>query len=84
MRMLFVVLTGLTLIFIITTGWYISQTVVLSIANAFIGDVTGDALNLIHLIQFVNVAWGPVFDILVVAWMIAAAQARDVESEIYR
>ena len=83
--MLFVVLTGLTLIFMITTAWYVSQAMVVAISAAVLSVVTeGSGLSVLHLAQFVSIVWGPVFDLIVVAWMITSAQARDVESEIYR
>ena len=44
---------------------------------------TGGAQSVLNLAVWANIIWGPVFDILVVVWMIASAQARDVESEIY-
>lgn len=84
MRMLFVILTGLSLIFVVTVAWYFSQPVVLSLSNAFISELSGDALSVMHLVQFANIIWGPLFDILIITWMIASAQARDIESERYR
>lgn len=86
MRMLFVILTGIILLFTITMGWYISQTLVTSIATAFAAQITGtsEGSSLLSLLEFCNIVWGPVFDFLVVLWMVASAQARDVESEIYR
>jgi hypothetical protein len=86
MRMLFVILTGIILLFTITMGWYISQTLVVSIATAMMPQLTSTAegSSLLSLLEFCNIVWGPVFDFLVVLWMIASAQARDVESEIYR
>lgn len=84
--MMFVIITGLTLIFIITVSWYISQTIVLAIATGLAQQLTGsgESSSLLSLIEFCNIIWGPVFDILVVIWMIASAQMRDVESEMYR
>jgi len=85
MRMLFVIITGLTLMFTITIAWYISQTIVNSISTAMLGEITStsEGTSLLYLLQFCNIIWGPIFDILVIVWMIASAQARDVESEIY-
>jgi len=83
--MLFVLITGFTLMFTITVSWYISQTLVNSIATAMLGEIsaTSEGLSLLNLLVFCNIIWGPIFDILVLVWMIASAQARDVESEIY-
>ena len=83
MRMLFVIITGLTLLFIITTAWYVSQPVIVSIAGAFFSSLSGDAQSVMGLVQFCSIIWGPIFDILIIVWMIASAQMRDVESDLY-
>jgi hypothetical protein len=84
MRMIFVIITGLTLMLTITVAWYVSQTIVLSICEAFIGEIgTGEGYNIMSLVQFCNIIWGPLFDGIILFWMIASAQARDVESDIY-
>lgn len=81
--MLFVIITGLTLLFIITVSWYISQVIVTGICSALFSTLSGDAAGVMGLAQFASIIWGPILDILVIVWMIAAAQMRDVESEIY-
>lgn len=84
MKMVFIIITGLTLMGMITVAWYVSQTIILSICQAFIGEIgTGEGYSIMSLVQFCNIIWGPVFDIIILFWMIASAQARDVESDIY-
>ena len=83
MRILMVWLTAIALCFAITVGWYISQDLVLSLSTAMLGDITGEGLNLLNLIQFLTIIWGPLFDILVLIWAIASSQARDPNSVIY-
>lgn len=85
MRIVFVILTGIGLIFTIGTGWYLSQTLVLQIAYGCEGLITAteEGASLLNLVEWANILWGPLLIILVIVWMIASAQARDVESEIY-
>ena len=85
LRMLFVVLTGIALIFVIGTCWYLSQTLVTQIASAFLGEISAssEGESMLQLVQWCNIVWGPAFIVLVIVWMVASAQARDVESEIY-
>jgi hypothetical protein len=83
MRMLFVLITGIVLLGTITTAWYISQPIVLALANGFFGSVTGEGLSILHLVEFANIIWGPAFDGIILFWMVASAQARDIESEVY-
>lgn len=85
MRMVFVILTGIGLIFTIGTGWYLSQTLVLQIASNCLGLITAteEGASLLNLVEWANIVWGPLLILLVIVWMVASAQARDVESEIY-
>lgn len=85
MRIVFVIITGLTLLFIITLGWYVSNIIGSSILVAvweFL-TMTEAGENITSLATFANIIWGPLLDIMVILWMIAAAQQRDVESAMY-
>lgn len=85
MRMVFTIIVGLTLMFAITTTWYFGNVLVVIIGQMAYTMVSGnpDATAVIGLLEFVSIVWGPVLDIFVVLWLIASAQARDAESEIY-
>ena len=83
MRIIFVLITGILLMGVVTVAWYISQPIVLSLCAGFFGEITGEGLNIMHLVQFANIVWGPVFDAIILLWMVASAQARDIESEVY-
>lgn len=84
MRIIFVLITGLTLMATITVAWYISQTLVVSIAHSFLPQMgSGEGLSVMNLVEFANIIWGPLFDGIILFWMIASAQARDVESDLY-
>lgn len=68
----------------ITTAWYVSQPIILALSSSVVDSgVTGEGLSIMHLIQFANIIWGPIFDGIILFWMVASAQARDVESDIY-
>ena len=92
MRMIFVVITGLMLITIITFSWYIFQplayqSIALSESILSIIGVTPEELQLATqnnaLLYWFNLLWGPVADIFVVLWMVISAGRIEVKSEIY-
>lgn len=85
MQILYVWITALVLCLTITIGWYVSQDLVNQIASSnmtLIGE-SGSGFNLLKLIEYVNIAWGPVFDFLVILWAIINSARRDITSEIY-
>ncbi len=75
-------ITGLTLMGMITTAWYVTQPIVLAISASIVG-TGGSGESTMNLIQYATIIWGPLFDIIVLFWMIASAQARDITSEVY-
>jgi hypothetical protein len=77
MKILFVWITAVTLCFSITVGWYISQGIVVQIAHGALAGVTGSAASLVSLIEFANIIWGPLFDVLVILWAIVSSQGDD-------
>lgn len=81
--MVFVIVTGLTLIFIITLCWYFCLTMVVALLSGFFTVLSSDAQGVASLANLAAIVWGPLFDFLIVVWMIASAQAKDVESELY-
>lgn len=85
MQILYVWITALVLCLSITIGWYISLDLVNQIASSnmdLIG-TSGRGFNLLKLIEYVNIAWGPVFDFLVILWAIVNSARRDITSEVY-
>jgi hypothetical protein len=85
MQILYVWITALVLCLSITIGWYISQDIVNQIANSNMDIIgtSGRGFNLLKLIEYVNIAWGPVFDFLVILWAIVNSARRDITSEVY-
>ena len=80
MRILNVWLTAVLLLFSITVGWYISQDLVLNIAHNMLAGVTGKASTTLALVEWMNILWGPLFDLLVVIWAIVSSQRDDPTS----
>ena len=82
MRIVTVWITALVLLLAITVGWYISNTVFNSIAasNMTIIGTTGESFSLLKLLEYVNIAWGPVFIALVLLWAITYPSERDIIS----
>ena len=73
-------LTAISLLFIVTMAWYISQEVVVSIGSALLGDVTGEAAATRNLIEYSSIIWGPLFDGLIILWAIISSQRDDPTS----
>ena len=92
MRMIFVVITGLVLITIITFTWYVFQplayqSIALSETILNLIGITPEELQLATqnnaMLYWFNLLWGPVADIFVVLWMVVSAGRIEVRSEIY-
>jgi hypothetical protein len=92
MRMIFVVITGLMLITLITFTWYVFQplayqTISLSetILNLF--GLSPEQMQLATqnnaMLYWFNLLWGPLADIFVMLWMVVSAGRMEVRSEIY-
>jgi hypothetical protein len=65
----------------ITIGWYMSNTVVNTMASGSMDLIgTGQGLTLLNLLEYVNIAWGPVFDLIVLLWALTYPAERDAYS----
>lgn len=82
MRVVMVWITALMLMASITIGWYISNTVVTSMASGSMDLIgtSGQGFNLLNLLEYVNIAWGPIFDIIVLLWALSYPAERDAYS----
>jgi hypothetical protein len=92
MRIVFTVLTGLSLITFITLAWYIFQpfcwsaiTMSQTILEGFglSSDELQLAVNNNALLYWANLLWGPLSDIFVILWMAVSAQRIDPSSEVF-
>ena len=83
MRVLYVWFTAILVIFILTLSWYICNDIVISIASSALSDVTGQALSLTILVEYVAAWWGPILDLIVLAWAVINSQEIDPNSRIY-
>jgi hypothetical protein len=85
MQILYVWVTCLIVCAVITVGWYISNTVVNVIASSnmdLIG-TSGPGYSQLKLLEYVNIAWGPVLDAFVILWAIISSAKQDVTSSVY-
>jgi uncharacterized membrane protein len=85
MRILSVWITALVLCCTITIGWYISNTVFNTIAsgNMDLIGTSGRPFSLLKLLEYLNIAWGPILDFLVILWAIANSDAEGAASVVY-
>lgn len=85
MNIIMVWVTALILCSVVTVGWYISNTVVNTIASGSMDIIgtSGQGFNLLKLLEYVNIAWGPVLDFFIILWAFASSSARDITSDIY-
>jgi hypothetical protein len=81
LRIVLVWITALMLMASITIGWYMSNTVVNTMASGSMDLIgTGQGLTLLNLLEYVNIAWGPVFDLIVLLWALTYPAERDAYS----
>ena len=77
MRVLFVWFTALISIFMVTVGWLVGNTVVVSIASQALGDITGQGYSLLTLLEYIAAWWGPILDGVILLWAIINSQETD-------
>lgn len=80
MRVLFVWVTAIISLFVITLGWYIGNGIVVTIAHEALSDATGSALSILTLLEYVAAWWGPVLDVIILLWAIYNSQEIDPNS----
>lgn len=82
MKIIAVWITALIIMFFITVGWYASNTIFNTIAsgNMDIIGTTGEPFSLLKLLEYVNIAWGPIFDFIVLLWALTYPSERDAYS----
>lgn len=83
MRVLFVWVTAIIVLFIVTVGWYISSQVVVTIASQAMTGLTGRAFSLLTLVEYVAAWWGPILDVVVLIWAILNSQEIDPNSRAF-
>jgi len=84
MRIVLVWVVAITLIFMVSLGWWVSQPVVIGVSRSINSSVTDDRGRLAATaVEYSSYAWGPVLICFVLLWAVVSSQRRDVESEIY-
>jgi hypothetical protein len=82
MRIVWVWISAMTLLFMVTVGWWVSQPVVIGVSQGLRSQISGTGLNIATMIEYVSYAWGPLFDVFVLVWAFMESQRHDMESEV--
>lgn len=84
MRIVLVWVVAITLIFMVSLGWWVSQPVVIGVSRGINSSITDNRGRLAATaVEYVSYAWGPVLILFILLWAVVSSQRRDVESEIY-
>lgn len=82
MRLTVVWIVALTLLAVTSVGWYTSNMIfnTIAVSNLLGLAVDGPASNIVKLLGYVNIAWGPIFCLLVLFWAVTYPSERDIYS----
>jgi hypothetical protein len=83
MNVIRVWITGLSMMAMISIGWYATLPTVLSVSRAVgvIAAADANVVSHINLVEIVEYIWGPVFVFVILLWMIIYGHKQDVQSE---
>ena len=77
-------IVAITIIFIVSIGWYVSQPVVMGVASAMNSSTTNPQARTVAVgVQYVSFAWGPVLILFVLLWAVISSSKHDVESTVW-
>jgi len=83
-RVIWVWIVAFTLLFTVTLGWYILLPVSFALSSTIEEQISlNAALNALRIIEFVSIAWGPFWDILIIMWAYMESQRIDPTSIQY-
>lgn len=85
MRILFVWVVAIALIFMVSVGWYSTLPSVLGVSRALNASYYEDAnaRNIATAVEYASYAWGPVFILFIILWALVSSSKWDVESQRY-
>ena len=86
MRILQVWATAITLIFVVTLGWYVSQPAIIGVARTIATAIPGSPAqgnSIIRAVEYASFAFGPIMILFILLWAVVSSSKKDVESEIY-
>jgi len=84
MRIVFVWLAAITMMFVVTVGWYISQPVVMGVAYALKASISHpSAQSILTLVEYASFWWGPITDMFILLWAFINSQKSEYESYVY-
>lgn len=86
MRIVFVWVTAILIIFTVGVSWYVTLPVVLGVSLALNATYSEDAnaRNVATAVGYVSYAWGPVLIGFVLLWALVSTSRFDAQSEVYR
>ena len=85
MRIIWVWVIAISLVFLISLGWYSTMPGIIGVSRALNSTYYEDpnARNVATAIEYVTYAWGPMFCLFILLWAIISSARRDAESEVY-
>lgn len=85
MRILFVWVAAIAMIFLISLGWYTTLPVVLGVSRGLNSTYyeNANARNIATAVEYLSYGWGPILIGFVLLWALISSAKRDVESEVY-
>ena len=84
MRIVWVWIVALSIMFTVTVVWYIFLPISFALSTNIESQITlNPALNILRLVEFVTIAWGPLWDLFVIFWAYMESQRVDPTSVTY-
>lgn len=84
MRVIWVWIVAFSLMFTVTLGWYIFLPVSFAISSSIETQISiSPALNILRLVEFLTIVWGPFWDVFIVVWAYMESQRIDPMSARY-
>lgn len=85
MRILIVWLAAISMIFMVSLGWWTTLPVVIGMSRALNSSYYGNAnaRSIATGVEYLSYAWGPIFILFILLWAVISSSKRDIESEVY-
>ena len=78
MRIIWVWIVAIGLMFTVTLGWYIFLPVSFALSSSIEAQIElNAALNILRIVEFITIAWGPLWDLFIVFWAAMESQRID-------
>lgn len=80
-------IVGLALLSMVTISWYVTQPIIYSLTEGTepiledLGENSTQSVHTFNFIRFFGTVWGPIFDGVIILWMLVSSSRRDIESD---